>query len=85
MAATVYVMCAATSALCAILLVRRYLQSRSRLLLWSSICFIGLAANNALLVVDRLVVRDIDLATWRVVPAAVGLGALVYGLVWENR
>jgi Family of unknown function (DUF5985) len=84
-AATVYVLCAATSLLCALLLVRGYRRSRTRLLLWSSICFVGLAANNALLVIDRLVVKDVDLSTWRLAPAVVGLGALVYGLVGEDR
>ena len=85
MAQVVYVLCAATSALCAVLLIRGYRRSRSRLLLWSSVCFVGLAANNALLVLDRIVVRDVDLSTWRVVPAVVGMAALVYGLVWEER
>lgn len=44
-----------------------------------------LTLNNALLVIDRLVVKDIDLATWRLVPAVAGLGALVYGLVWDGK
>lgn len=85
MGPVVYVLCAATSALCAALLIRGYRASRSRLLLWSSICFIGLAANNALLVVDRLVIEDVDLSTWRLAPAVVGMAALVYGLVSEDR
>ena len=43
MSEIVYLLCAATSALCAALLVRSYRRSRSRLLLWSCLCFVGLA------------------------------------------
>jgi hypothetical protein len=85
MAQAVYLLCAIASLLCAVLLVRGYRRSRTRLLLWSSVCFVGLAANNALLVVDRLVVTSVDLSTWRLVPAVVGFAALVYGLVWEDE
>lgn len=85
MAEAVYLLCALTSAVCAVLLVRGYRRSRSRLLLWSSLCFVGLAANNAILVVDRLVVPDVDLSAWRLVPAVIGVGVLVYGLVTEGE
>lgn len=85
MAEAVYLLCALTSAVCAVLLVRGYRRSRSRLLLWSSLCFVGLAANNAILVVDRLVVPDVDLSAWRLVPAVIGVGVLVYGLVAEGE
>jgi hypothetical protein len=81
----VYVLCAATSTVCAILLIRGYRQSRARLLLWSSACFIGLALNNVLLVVDLGTGTAIDLSVWRIVPAVIGAGALLYGLVWETR
>lgn len=84
MAQVVYVLCAATSAVCAVLLILGYRRSRTRLLLWSSVGFIGLATNNALLVVDRVFATDVDLSTWRVAPAVAGLAALVYGLVWEE-
>jgi hypothetical protein len=85
MAETVYLLCAATSMLCAALLFRGYRRSQSRLLLWSALCFAGLAANNALLVVDRLIATDVDLSTWRLVPAVLGMGALVFGLIWERE
>jgi hypothetical protein len=81
----VYVLCAATSIVCAILLIRGYRQSRARLLLWSSVCFVGLALNNVLLVVDVRTGAAIDLSVWRVVPAVIGAGALLYGLVWETQ
>ena len=85
MAAAVYLLCALTSLLCTVLLVRGYLRTRSRILMWSALCFAGLTANNVLLVVDRLVVKDVDLSTWRVVPAVAGVAALVFGLIWEER
>lgn len=85
MSEAVYLLCALTSAACAVLLVRGYRRSQSRLLLWSSLCFVGLAANNALLVVDRIIVKDVDLSTWRLVPAVIGVAVLVYGLIWEGE
>jgi hydrogenase/urease accessory protein HupE len=85
MAGTVYVLCAATSFLCAWLLLRSYLRTRSRLLLWSSLCFIGLAANNALLVIDLVLVPTVDLSLVRSVLALVALLLLLFGLVWESR
>jgi len=39
MAAVIYSLCAITAALCAWLLVRAYLRTRSGLLLWSSMSF----------------------------------------------
>lgn len=83
-ARAVYVLCALTSLGCAGLLVRGYLQSRARLLLWSSLSFAGLALNNVLLVVDRLVVPDIDMYSVRLVTALVSLVVLLYGLIWES-
>ena len=83
MAETVYLLCALTSIVCAVLLVRGYAASGSRLLLWSGLCFVGLAANNVLLVVDLLVVPTVDLSLWRTVAALAGLSSLVFGLVWD--
>jgi len=86
MAEIVYVLCAATSALCALLLIRSYRLSKSRLLLWSSLCFVGLAINNALLVLDLLVIGpEIDLSLWRQGTALGAILLLVIGLVWEAR
>jgi hypothetical protein len=80
----VYILCAATSTICAILLIRGYRRSRARLLLWSAACFIGLALNNVLLVVDLRTGAALDLSIWRLVPAVVGAGALLCALVWET-
>ncbi|HEX7809454.1 MAG TPA: DUF5985 family protein [Thermoanaerobaculia bacterium] len=44
------------------LLYRGYRRSHTRLLFWSAVCFVGLAANNVLLIVDLRVVPAIDLS-----------------------
>ncbi len=84
-AIVVYILCAVTSAICAALLVRGYRRSGARLLFWSALCFVGLALNNALLIVDVGVVPEVDLSTWRMLPALAGVSLLLYGLIWETR
>jgi hypothetical protein len=81
----VYVLCALTSVLCAGLLLRSYRANRSKLLLWSTLCFVGLALNNILLFVDIVLVPDVDLQFFRTGSALVALVLLTIGLVWENR
>jgi hypothetical protein len=85
MATIVYALCALTSLACAVLLLRGYLRSRAGLLLWSGLCFVGLAANNVILLVDKRVVPTMDLSLWRSLPALAGVAILLYGLVWETR
>ena len=85
MAEAVYLLCAVTSSLCAVLLLRAYARTGTRLLMWSGLCFLGLALNNALLVVDLIIVPDIDLSTWRLGPAVLGVALLLYGLIWESE
>ena len=65
------------------LLLRAYARTRTRLLLWSGLCFVGVGLNNVVLVVDLILVPDTDLSTWRLVPAAAGIVLLVYGLAWD--
>lgn len=83
MGTIVYGLCALTSIACAVLLARGYRGSRARLLLWSALCFTGLALNNILLFIDMRLVPRVDLSTWRTIPAVVGVAILIYGLVWE--
>jgi hypothetical protein len=85
MANVVYSLCALTSIICAVLLIQGFLRTRSRLLLWSSLCFVGLVVNNLLLVVDRIFVPDVDLYAMRSFSALVALTLLVYGLIWESQ
>ncbi len=86
MAELVYLLCAATSITCAVLLVRAYRGSRTKLLLWSGLAFVGLAANNVLLFVDLVLLpTSIDLSVWRNVVALAALAVLLFGLVWESQ
>jgi hypothetical protein len=79
----VYVLCALTSFLCAGLLLRGYWKSRARLLLWSGLCFVGLAAENVILFLDLVIFPEVDLSLPRRLAGLVGLALLLYGLVWE--
>jgi hypothetical protein len=85
MAEAVYILCGLTSLFCAVLLTRSFRRQRSRLLLWSSLCFAGLAVNNAFLVVDFMVVPEVDLSAVRTSVAAAALLLLLIGLIWESR
>jgi hypothetical protein len=79
----VYVLCALASFLCASLLVRGYKRNPTRLLLWSAVCFAGLAVNNVILCVDFSLGDIADLTVLRHLSAVISLGALMYGLIWE--
>ena len=85
MVTAVYLLCILTSLGCAVLLVRGWLATRVRLLLWSALCFIGLALNNILLFVDVRVLPNTDLSVVRTLPAMAGILLLLYGLIWETR
>ena len=85
MLAVVYISCAATCLLCAVMLFRGYRRSGVRLLFWSSLCFVGLMLDNVLLYADNFVVPDVSLVVWRKVPGFVSLALLVFGLVWESK
>jgi hypothetical protein len=82
MAELVYLLCAGTSALCAFLLIRQYRKNRLPLLFWSSLCFVGLAVNNALLFIDVIVVPTVDLSLARTATALIAMSLMVFGLVW---
>lgn len=84
MAELIYVLCALTSISCAVLLIRGYFKNKTSLLLWSSLCFAGLAFNNILLFVDLVIAPDVALSLWRSVSASLSMILLVYGLVKET-
>jgi hypothetical protein len=84
MAAVIYILCAATSLACAVLLLRAYGKSQVRLLFWSGLCFVGLALNNALLFIDLIILPNRDLLLLRSTPALIGLLLLIYGLIWDT-
>jgi hypothetical protein len=81
----VYILCFLTSALCAGLLVRGYTRSRSRILLWSAACFVLLAMNNLLAVVDLVLLpTQVDLSAARIGSSLAGVLVLLYGFIWET-
>ncbi len=84
MAALVYSLCALTAFVCAVLLLRSYAKQRHRLLFWSGLCFCGMFANNALLILDRLVFPEYNLSILRLLVALAALLPLLYGLIWED-
>jgi hypothetical protein len=84
MAEAVYVLCALTSALCAGLLLRAWLATRVRLLLWSLLCFALLTVNNVMLVVDLVIVEGTDLSVARTATGLAGLLLLLYGLIYDR-
>lgn len=81
--AVVYLLCFLTSAACAWLLGRNYRRTHARLLLWSSLCFLLLALNNLMLVADMLVLANLDLRVWRLVPALAAISVLLFGFIWN--
>lgn len=87
MAELVYILCAATSMGCAFLLFRSYRQQHSRLLLLSTLCFLGMAVNSVLLFIDLAVLpeRELDLRLARTLVAYVSILGLLLGLIWESR
>jgi hypothetical protein len=85
MAETVYFLCALTSMACAVMLLRGFLGTRARLLMWSSLCFAGLALNNVLLFLDLVIVPEMDLSLLRSGVALAAMIVLLFGLVWDSK
>ena len=85
MAQLIYLMCAATSIACAVLLLRANARRHIRLLFWSGLCFCGLAVNNILLVIDKEVVPARDLSLLRSATALLSACLLLFGLMWESQ
>jgi hypothetical protein len=85
MAAVIYSLCALVAALCTFLLLRGWLASRYRLLLWTGICFAGLTATNVLLFLDKVVFLAVDFTPLRMLVTLVAMGVLLYGLVWDAQ
>jgi hypothetical protein len=78
-----YLLAIVSSLACTGLLFRAYAQRRLPLLLWSSLCFVGLSMSNVLLFLDIVVFPSIDLRAARLTASLVGLLFLLYGFIWE--
>ena len=81
----VYLLCLATSLVCAGLLARAYRRSRHRLLLWCALSFALFALNNLLLVADLVIFPAHNLWVWRQLSAGAALAVLLYGFIWERE
>lgn len=85
MAPLVFSLCAVTSAACAALLLRGWLQSRATLLFWSALAFVCFTVNNVMLVVDELLLRDSDLGWTRDISGFAAVAVLLFGLIWRGE
>jgi hypothetical protein len=84
-AAIVYMLCALTSVLCAVLLLRTYFRGRGRLLFWSALCFVCMSISNILLFFDLVLLPTWNLSALRHGISVVGVLMLLYGLIWETK
>jgi len=85
MAQAIYLLCAVTSLVAAVLLLRQYqARRRSPLLLWSCIGFFGLALNNMLAFVDFALMTGTDLSLARAIAGVAANLVLLYGLIWDT-
>ena len=81
---TVYLLCFLTSAACAWLLMRSFLRTRGQMLFWSALCFVLLALNNLIVILDMLVVRSSDLSLFRLAASLLAVSVLLYGFIWRG-
>jgi hypothetical protein len=79
----VYLLCFLTSAASAFLLAGMYSRHRTHLLLCGSLCLGGLAANNALLLIDLVLISSPVFPVARAAVAAASTLALAIGLIWD--
>lgn len=79
----VYILCFITSSACAWLLARSYWRTGTRLLLWSAICFLLLAGNNLIVVLDMLILPAWDLRILRLGLSLGAVGVLLFGFIWD--
>ena len=81
----VYILCFATAAACAFLLVRNYQRTGVRLLLWSAICFALLAANNFFVVLDLVILPASNFSVARLGLSLIAVMVLLFGFVWDQE
>jgi len=84
MGPAIYVLGAATSLLCALLLIRGYSRTKKKLLFWSGLCFAGLTISNCLVFVDLILFPTVNLYPLRLGTAAGATMLLLYGLIWSS-
>jgi hypothetical protein len=80
----VYLLCALTSWLCAVLLLRAYTQRRTRLLFWCGAGFCAFGVSNIMLFVDLVIVPEVDLSLLRNLITLGGILLMLRGLIGES-
>jgi hypothetical protein len=80
----VFFLCIVTSVICTWLLFRGWRRTGTRLLMWSALCFLGLAANNIIVFIDIVVLPDIDLRPLRLATSLIAVSVMLWALIWET-
>lgn len=80
----VFVLCLITSVTCMALLLRGWWRTGARLLFWSALCFVFLAANNLFVVFDLVLFPSIDFLPLRYLSSLAAISVLLWGFIWET-
>jgi hypothetical protein len=78
-----YLLCFLTSLFCCLLLIKSFRRSRSRILLWSATCFVLMALNNLLVIIDLIFLPTVDLSPIRIATLFFAVSTLLVGFIWE--
>lgn len=73
-----------TSLACTVLLFRSYFASRTGILLWAALCFVGLSINSLVLFIDVVVLPEVDLRILRLTASLAGMLFLIFGFIRET-
>jgi hypothetical protein len=53
--------------------------------MWSALCFLFLALNNLIVIIDLLIVPKADLRLLRIGLSLAGVSVLLFGFVWDRE
>ncbi|HTZ03958.1 MAG TPA: DUF5985 family protein [Xanthobacteraceae bacterium] len=79
----IYLLCFLTSLSCCLLLIRSYRRTKSPVLLWTAACFVLLAIDNLLVVLDLIALPSVDLSLPRLIATFFAVATLLVGFIWE--
>ena len=80
----VYLLSFLASLVCAILLGRSYVRTRTQLLFWSALCFALLAVVNLVVIIDMLILPDLNLRPARLWLTLAAVSVLLFGFLWAQ-
>ncbi|MDP2315943.1 MAG: DUF5985 family protein [Pseudomonadota bacterium] len=81
----VYLLCLITALGCAAVLFGAYIRTRAPLLFLAGMCFVGLAANDALVLIDVYVIPGTSLLRARRVVGFVAVALMLAGLIFHDK